>query len=63
MRSAYLLNTPKKSYLLKGYFSRGIPKDEFVSQSRTKRRERGLWQRRFWAHMLIDQDDFNVHFD
>ena len=49
--------------LLKGYFSRGIPKDEFVSQSRMKRRERGLWQRRFWAHMLTDQDDFNVHFD
>ena len=49
--------------LLKGYFSRGIPKGECISQSRTKRRERGLWQRRFWAHLLTDQDDFNVHFD
>ena len=49
--------------LLKGYFSRGIPKGEAISQSRSKRRERGLWQRRFWAHMLINQDDFNVHFD
>jgi putative transposase len=49
--------------LLKGYFSRGIPKGEYVSQSRTKRRERGVWQRRFWAHMLTDQEDFNTHFD
>ena len=49
--------------LLKGYFSRGIPKGENVSRSRTKRRERGLWQRRFWAHLLNDQDDFNTHFD
>ena len=49
--------------LLKRYFSREIPKSESVSQSRIKRRERGLWQRRFWAHMITDQDDFNTHFD
>ena len=22
-----------------------------------------LWQRRFWAHLIIDQDDFNRHAD
>ena len=49
--------------LLKGYFSRGIPEGEPVSQSRIKRRERGLWQRRFWAHLLTNQEDFNSHFD
>ena len=49
--------------LLKGYFSRSIPEGERISQSRYKRRERGIWQRRFWAHLLIDQVDFNNHLD
>ncbi|TAN50901.1 MAG: transposase [Methylococcaceae bacterium] len=49
--------------LLKGYFSRAITRGERVSASRAKRRERGLWQRRFWAHLLVDQEDFNHHVD
>ena len=49
--------------LLKGYFSRAIPQEERISLSRKKRRERGIWQRRFWAHMLTDQVDFNNHVD
>jgi len=49
--------------LLKGHFSRAIVKGERVSQSRQKRRERGLWQRRFWEHLLTDQADFNQHID
>ncbi len=47
--------------LLKGHFSRAIDKGECVSKSRDKRRERGLWQRRFWAHLIVDQADFNNH--
>ncbi|MFH0351584.1 MAG: transposase [Chromatiales bacterium] len=38
--------------LLKGRFSHVIEKGERISQSREKRRERGLWQRRFWEHLL-----------
>jgi len=49
--------------LLKGHFSRSIEKGERISQSREKRRERGLWQRRFWEHLLRDQADFNNHVD
>ena len=49
--------------LLKGHFSRAIGKGERISESRNKRRERGLWQRRFWAHLITDQDDFNQHVD
>ncbi|MDD2770494.1 MAG: transposase [Methylococcus sp.] len=49
--------------LLKSRFSRAIPAGERISQSRLQRRERGLWQRRFWAHLLTGQDDFNAHFD
>lgn len=33
---------------------------EYVTASRTKRREPGLCQRRFWEHQIID-DDFMRH--
>ena len=49
--------------LLKGHFSRSIGKGERISTSRGKRRERGLWQRRFWGHLINNQEDFNRHFD
>ncbi|MDG4551305.1 MAG: transposase [Candidatus Contendobacter sp.] len=49
--------------LLKGHFSRSIAKGERISRSREKRGERGLWQRRFWEHLVRDQEDFNRHVD
>ncbi len=33
------------------------------SPSRIKRRESGLWQRRFWEHVIRDEQDFARHFD
>jgi putative transposase len=48
---------------LKGFFSRNMEKGERVSASRKSRRERGIWQRRFWEHLLRDQTDFNRHVD
>lgn len=47
----------------KGQFSRSIGKGEPLSQSRAKRGERGIWQRRFWEHLIRDEDDFNTHID
>lgn len=49
--------------LLKGYFSRYIAKGESISTSRKSRREKGIGQRRFWEHLLRDQNDFNRHVD
>ena len=34
-----------------------------VSGSRIKRGERGVWQRRFWEHLIRDQQDFARHMD
>ena len=34
-----------------------------VSESRRKRGERGVWQRRFWEHMLRDESDLETRFD
>ena len=48
---------------LKGSFSRSIERQERISPSRQRRRERGLWQRRFWEHLLRDQTDYNAHVD
>ena len=31
-----------------------------VTASRIKRRELGLWQRRFWEHQIRDDDDFHT---
>ena len=49
--------------LIKGNFSRSVQKRERLSQSRVKRGERGLWQRRFWEHHIRDEDDFRRHVD
>ena len=49
--------------MLKGRFSRAIEKGERISVSRLNRRERGIWQRRFWEHTLHDEQDYQNHFD
>ncbi len=47
--------------LVKGSFSRQfeLAASYDRSQSRLKKRERGLWQRRFWEHLVRDQNEFN----
>jgi putative transposase len=32
-----------------------------ISDSRRKKRERGIWQRRFWEHTIIDESDLVRH--
>lgn len=49
--------------LIKAGLSRRIPPEEFRSVSRVSRGERGIWQRRFYEHLLRDEDDFAAHVD
>ena len=49
--------------LIKAGFSRGLPRVERVSASRSRKGERGIWQRRYWEHTLRDEDDFARHLD
>ena len=53
--------------LLKSYFTKKykqiFPGESLRSESRTKRRESNVWQRRFWEHVIRDQEDFNQHMD
>ncbi|MBU1396390.1 MAG: transposase [Gammaproteobacteria bacterium] len=54
---------PKRWSLIKANFSRGIPKGECVCPSRTAKRERGIWQRRYWEHLIRDERDLQTHVD
>jgi putative transposase len=47
--------------LIKTAFSRAIPFKEEISESRFNRKERGIWQRRFWEHRIRDAEDFEQH--
>jgi putative transposase len=47
--------------LIKSAFSRNIATGERRSQSRMIRGERGIWQRRFWEHVIRDDEDFANH--
>ncbi|STX44539.1 Transposase and inactivated derivatives [Legionella donaldsonii] len=47
--------------LIKGYFSQQIVAREFISPVRKKKNERGIWQRRFWEHLIRDEKDYEHH--
>ncbi len=48
--------------LIKSGFSRGID-DRPRSPSKILKREKGLWQRRFWEHAVRDDADLERHID
>ena len=49
--------------LIKMLFSRDVPADEWRSKILLRRRERGIWQRRYWEHLIRDDEDFRRHLD
>ena len=49
--------------LIKAYFAKGLPKMEFRSAVRQRRGERGIWQRRYWEHLIRDEADHRAHMD
>jgi putative transposase len=49
--------------LIKTAFSRSLIADERVSANRQRRGERGIWQRRYWEHVILDEQDWRRHVD
>jgi putative transposase len=49
--------------LIKMRFSKNIPNKEWRSAVRERRGERGIWQRRYWEHLIRDEKDFAAHMD
>jgi putative transposase len=47
--------------LLKTGFSRGLPAAKTRSASKVAKREKGIWQRRYWEHAIRDDIDFERH--
>ena len=54
---------PTRWRLIKSTFSRALPQSERISTSRRKKGERGIWQRRYWEHLIKDEKDFERHVD
>jgi putative transposase len=53
----------KRWRLIKMYFSKALPRIEGRSAVRVRRGERGIWQRRYWEHLIRDEADFQAHMD
>ena len=48
---------------IKTAFSRGFPAGPTRTASKSARREKGIWQRRYWEHQIRDDDDLQRHVD
>ena len=48
---------------IKARFAAQIPREERLSARRRKQGERGIWQRRFWEHVIRDERDYERHVD
>jgi putative transposase len=54
---------PLRWNLIKGAFSRQLPSTETIQLSRHLKREKGIWQRRYWEHQIRNPDDLQGHLD
>jgi putative transposase len=48
--------------VIKGRFSRQIGKGN-LRDSNLRRRERGIWQRRYWEHHIRSENDYRAHIE
>jgi putative transposase len=53
----------KRRNLIKGGFSRYLPASVIRSRSKITKREKGIWQRRYWEHAIRDEADLVRHVD
>jgi len=54
---------PVRWSLIKACFSRTLASGAPVADSRHAKRERGVWQRRYWEHQIRDDTDPERHVD
>lgn len=49
--------------MIKSTFSRHVPAPStlVVTEAMKRRREKGIWQRGYWAHKIRDQMDYDLH--
>ena len=56
-------NFPLRWSLIKSGFTRGLAGNAPRTPSKIAKRERGLWQRRYWEHAICDDADLVRHID
>jgi len=49
--------------VIKFAFARRLPKTEILTATHRSRGERGIWQRRYWEHLIQDERDYRHHVD
>jgi putative transposase len=49
--------------MIKALFSRSAPRPEDRAASLVRKREAGIWQRRYWEHTIRDERDYAAHMD
>jgi len=54
---------PLRWSLIKSGFSRHLPTDARRSSSKIAKRDKGIWQRRYWEHAVRDEADLERHID
>ena len=54
---------PKRWRLIKARFAEQVADDVLPNASRRRRGERGVWQRRYWEHLIRDDADHARHLD
>jgi len=52
---------PMRWRLIKMFFSKSLPASEWRSDVHKARGERGIWQRRYWEHLIRDERDYLRH--
>jgi len=56
-------NYSQRISCIKSTFSRQLEPTELIHSSKQTKRERGIWQRRFWEHLIRDEQDYKRHLD
>ncbi|OLU13510.1 MULTISPECIES: transposase [unclassified Pseudomonas] len=49
--------------VIKFAFAKRLPVTETRTDNQQRRGERGIWQRRYWEHLIRDERDYQQHFD
>jgi len=57
------MDFPLRWQAIKAAFSRCVPPAEDRRASLIRKRETGIWQRRYWEHAIRDERDFAAHID
>lgn len=52
-----------RTRLIESLFSKEIPKTEWLSETRLKRGERGIWQKCYGENLIRDEQDVSAHMD